>query len=177
MKALPIAEFLRVVAATSCVAVGSSCMHESSAQQSASTKLNVLILCTGNSARSQMAEGFVKHFAGDRFAVYSAGMKPAARVNPFAVHAMREVGIDISSQHPKHADEFLGKMPVAHLITVCSAADSQCPAVISGVDQRLHWPFDDPAAIEGTDDEKLAGFRRIRDEIRDKIKTWVDSLP
>jgi arsenate reductase len=143
----------------------------------ASAKPNVLILCTGNSARSQMAEGFVKHYAGDRFAVHSAGMKPAARVNPFAVQAMRELGIDISAQHPKHADEFLGKMPVAYLITVCAAADSQCPAVISGVDQRLHWPFDDPAAIEGTDEEKLVGFRRIRDEIQGKINTWVDSLP
>jgi arsenate reductase len=124
-----------------------------------------------------MAEGFFKHYAGDRFTGLSAGMKPAVRINPFAVQAMRELEIDISSQYPKHANEFLNKIPVTYLITVCAAADSECPAVISGVDQRLHWPFDDPAAIEGSDDEKLAGFRRIRDEIRDKIKPWVESLP
>ncbi len=177
MKASQIAGFLPVAAALGCLAALPSCSNGPAAEYSSSTKQNVLILCTGNSARSQMAEGFVKHFAGDRFAVHSAGVKPAARVNPFAVEAMRELEIDISGQYPKHANEFLGKMPVAYLITVCAAADSQCPAVISGIDQRLHWPFDDPAAIEGSDEEKLAGFRRIRDEIRDQIKTWVDSLP
>jgi len=171
-------EPLLLIAAALCyLANMSSCSRGPAIPTTGTDKPIVLILCTGNSARSQMAEGFVKHYAGERFAVYSAGMKPAARVNPFAVQAMREVGIDISGQYPKHADEFLGKIPVAHLITVCSAADSQCPAVISGVDHRLHWPFDDPAAIEGTDHEKLAGFRRIRDEIQGKIKTWVDSLP
>jgi arsenate reductase len=175
MRKSRIAHLLMLVIAFGSAAC--SCSRPKTMQTAAPPKANVLILCTGNSARSQMAEGFVKHYASDRFAVHSAGMKPAARVNPFAVQAMRELGIDISVQYPKHADEFLGKMPVAYLITVCAAADSQCPAVISGVDQRLHWPFDDPAAIEGTDEEKLVGFRRIRDEIQGKIKTWVDSLP
>jgi len=171
-------EPLLIIAAAFCFAATfSSCSRGPTTPTTRAEKPIVLILCTGNSARSQMAEGFVRYYAGDRFAVHSAGMKPAARVNPFAVQAMRELGIDISGQYPKHANEFLGKMPVAHLITVCSAADSQCPAVISDVDQRLHWPFDDPAAIEGTDEEKLTGFRRIRDEIQVKIKSWVDSLP
>jgi arsenate reductase len=167
-------DLLFMAAALCLVATMSSCTRGPTTR---TEKPNVLILCTGNSARSQMAEGFVEHYAGDRLSVYSAGVKPAARVNPFAVQAMRELEIDISKQYPKHANDFLGKMPVAYLITVCSSADRECPAVISGVDQRLHWPFDDPAAIEGTDQEKLAGFRRIRDEIREKIKTWVESLP
>ena len=177
MKISRIAELpLPCFIALGVLAVASSCVRGPTAPASRHEKPNLLILCTGNSSRSQMAEGFFKHYAGDRFAVYSAGMKPAPRVNPFAVQAMRELDIDISNQYPKHAYEFLGNVKFAYLITVCAAADSECPAVISGVDQRLHWPFDDPAAIEGTDEEKLAGFRRIRDEIQSEIKARVETL-
>jgi arsenate reductase (thioredoxin) len=141
------------------------------------TRPNILILCTGNSARSQMSEGFFRHYVGDRFNVLSAGMKPAARVNPFAIQAMNELGIDISGHQPKHANQLLGMVPIEYLITVCASADSECPAVIERVSHRMAWPFEDPAAIQGTDEEKLAGFRRIRDQIQERIKTWVESLP
>jgi arsenate reductase len=133
----------------------------------------VLILCTGNSARSQMAEGLLREKAGDRFEVQSAGTEPAAAVNPLAVEAMREVGIDISSHRPKSLDRFLGKIPVRHLITVCHDADGKCPTVWPGVLTRVHWPIEDPAAFRGGRGAALEKFRQARREISTRLDTWL----
>ena len=123
-----------------------------------------------------MAEGFIRAFAGDKVGVQSAGTNPAAMVHPIAVKVMAEVGIDISEQRPKHLKEFLGKLPVRHLIIVCAGADEECPRIWPGVGERLSWPFDDPAQVTGTEEEVLAAFRRVRDEIRDQIEGWVETI-
>jgi arsenate reductase len=136
-------------------------------------KLNVLFLCTGNSCRSQMAEGFLRHFAADRFDVFSAGTDPAEHVHPLAVRVMNERGIDISAQRPKGVKEYLGRFPIRYLIIVCGGADESCPRVFPGVLHRLYWPFDDPAKLEGSAEEVLAGFRRVRDEIESKLGQWL----
>jgi arsenate reductase len=130
-------------------------------------KQRLLFLCTGNSARSQMAEGILRHLAGDRFEVFSAGTKPSV-VNPHAITAMREIGIDISGHRSKHVNECFGKA-MDMVITVCDNAKEACP-IFPGVQRQLHWSFDDPAAAEGTEEEKLAVFRTIRDKIHGRIK-------
>ena len=124
----------------------------------------ILILCTGNSCRSHLAEGILRAAAGDLFDVRSAGSKPAGRVHPLAIQVMKEIGIDISGHRSKHFDEFL-KQPVETVITVCGGADQACP-IFPGQVNRHHWGFDDPAKAAGTDEEKLAVFRRVRDEIK-----------
>jgi arsenate reductase len=134
-------------------------------------KPSVLIICTGNSARSQMAEGFMKKYLGDEFEISSAGLDPQSRVNPLATQVMREVGIDISDHRPKDIKQFLG-YHFTYLITVCSNAEARCP-IFPGVIYRLFWPFDDPAAVQGSQGEKLAKFREIRDEIDNKIRGWM----
>ena len=126
----------------------------------------VLILCTGNSARSQMAEGLLRHDAGARFEVFSAGVNPGC-VRPEAVEAMREVGVDISSQRAKSVEEFVGQA-FDYVITVCDNARERCPFFPAGA-QRIHWSFDDPAATEGDAAARLAVFRRVRDEIRARL--------
>jgi arsenate reductase (thioredoxin) len=141
------------------------------------TKPNVLFLCTGNSCRSQMAEGFLRHHSGDRFNVYSAGTDPAERVHPRAVQVMSEAGIDISGQRPKGVKEYLGKLQIRYLIIVCSGADESCPRVFPGVLHRLFWPFDDPARLTGDEEEVQDGFRRIRDEIAARIEQWLSLHP
>jgi len=123
----------------------------------------VLILCTGNSARSQMAEGLLRHDAGNRFDVDSAGTRPSI-VRPEAIAVMKEIGIDISGQRSKHTDEFEGQT-FDYVITVCHSAREACP-VFFGAVKRLHHSFDDPAALEGTENERLAFFRRVRDALR-----------
>ena len=130
-------------------------------------KAKVLFLCTGNSARSQMAEGFLRRYAGDQYEVLSAGTKPS-KLNPLAVEAMREIGIDISHQHSKDVAEFLGT-PIQYLITVCDRAKESCP-IFPGAFEFLSWSFDDPAEAQGTHDEKLAVFRRVRDQIGERIQ-------
>ncbi len=132
----------------------------------------VLILCTGNSARSQMAEGFLRHYGGDRFDVHSAGTRPS-HVNPFAIAAMREVGIDISAHWSKSVDEFIGQN-FDYVITVCDRANEDCPFFPEKT-RRVHWGFDDPAAATGTDDEKLATFRRVRDKIALRMKSFAEA--
>lgn len=127
-------------------------------------KPSVLILCTGNSCRSHMAEGILRHAAGDLFSVHSAGSRPAGYVHPFAVQVLEEDGIDISGHESKHMDVFLER-EVQTVITVCGNADQACP-VFPGQVNRYHWGFEDPAKVEGSDAEVLAAFRRIRDEIR-----------
>jgi arsenate reductase len=130
-------------------------------------KKRVLILCTGNSARSQMAEGLLRHDAGERFDVESAGTKPGA-VRPEAIAAMRELGIDISSQRSKSVEEFEGQ-PFDYVITVCDNARETCP-VFFGAAKKLHHSFEDPtAAFVGTDDERMRIFRRVRDELREYL--------
>ena len=132
-----------------------------------SERKRVLILCTGNSARSQMAEGLLRNIAGDRFEVASAGVSPT-RVRPEAVEAMREIGVDISQQRSKSVEEFLGS-EFDYVITVCDNANEQCP-VFPGKTQRIHWSFDDPAVAEGDEAARLAVFRRVRDEIAQKLR-------
>jgi arsenate reductase len=126
----------------------------------------VLFLCTGNSARSQMAEGYLRHRAAARFEVKSAGIEPKG-LNPLAVQAMREIGIDISQQQSKDVVSFLGQ-PVQYVVTVCDNAKERCP-IFPGTWKFLHWSFDDPAAVEGSEETKLATFRRVRDEIIGRI--------
>jgi arsenate reductase len=131
----------------------------------------VLILCTGNSCRSHLAEGILRAAAGDILEVASAGSNPAGYVHPLAIQVMREIGIDISSHRSKHLNEFL-QQPVETVITVCGNADQACPT-FPGQVNRHHWPFDDPAKATGTDAEKLAVFRRVRDEIRRVFEAYA----
>lgn len=133
-----------------------------------SNKKKVLILCTGNSARSQMAEGLLRHDAGDQFEVASAGVAPT-QVRVEAVEAMREIGIDISGYRSKSVDEFTGQ-EFDYVITVCDNANEQCP-LFPGQTQRIHWSFQDPAAAQGDNEARLDVFRRVRDEIRSRLKT------
>jgi arsenate reductase len=126
-------------------------------------KKRVLILCTGNSARSQMAEGLLRHDAGGRFTVESAGTKPST-VRPEAIAVMKEVGIDITSHRSKHVDEFAGQ-DFDYVLTVCDNAKESCP-VFFGKAARLHHSFNDPAAVEGTEETRLGAFRNVRDELR-----------
>ncbi len=131
---------------------------------SAPNKPTVLILCTGNSCRSHMAEGILRHAVGDILEVQSAGSKPAGYVHPKSIQVLQEIGIDISSHHSKHMNEFLNR-DIETVITVCGNADQACP-IFPGQVNRHHWGFDDPAHAVGTDEEVLAEFRRVRDEIR-----------
>ena len=133
-------------------------------------KKRVLILCTGNSARSQMAEGLLRHDAGDRFTVESAGTKPSA-VRPEAIAVMKKVGIDIMSHRSKHVDEFAGQK-FDYVLTVCDNAKESCP-VFFGKAALLHHSFADPAAVEGSEEKRLAEFRRVRDELRSYLKTFA----
>jgi arsenate reductase len=132
-------------------------------------KKRVLILCTGNSARSQMAEGLLRHDRGDRFDVESAGTEPS-RVRPEAIAVMGELGIDISGHRSKHLDEFTGQ-PFDYVLTVCDHANESCP-LYTGMTERRHHTFQDPAAFGGSDEERLALFRRVRDEIRSYLQSW-----
>ncbi|NLG84748.1 MAG: arsenate reductase (thioredoxin) [Firmicutes bacterium] len=133
-------------------------------------KKKILFLCTGNSCRSQMAEGFARAMAGDRWEVYSAGLEPTG-LNPRAVRVMREVGIDISGQSSKPIDpELLSKVDL--IVTLCGDAADRCPLTPPHV-RRLHWPLEDPARASGTEEEILARFRKIRDEIRRQLETLL----
>jgi arsenate reductase len=139
-------------------------------------KQRVLILCTANSARSQMAEALLRHKAGDRFDVFSAGVEPAT-VNPFAIAAMQDLGVSMDGHTSKHLDQYLGKVQMHYVITVCDSAAKKCPAIWPGVCEILHWPFEDPAAVEGDDEAKLAKFREVRDQISAKFDEWLAQLP
>lgn len=131
------------------------------------SKHKVLILCTGNSARSQMAEGLLRHMAGDRFEVASAGTKPSS-VRPEAIQAMQEIGISLEGHRSKSVDEFAGK-PVDYVITVCNNAKESCP-IFPAQTSRMHWPFEDPPAPhEGTYEERLNVFRVVRDQMRERF--------
>jgi arsenate reductase len=134
-------------------------------------KPTILILCTGNSCRSHMAEGILRAAAGDLLDVQSAGSKPAGYVHPLAVKALAEIGIDISAHHSKHMDEFLSH-DVETVITVCGNADQACP-MFPGQLNRHHWGFDDPAHAIGSEEEQMAVFRRVRDEIRRVFEAYA----
>jgi arsenate reductase len=133
---------------------------------------NILFLCTGNSARSQMAEALLKKHAGNHFQVYSAGLEPKAQVFPPVALAMREIGIDISGQKPKGVEQFLGRVHFEKVIVVCGHAEEKCP-IIFGMAPRLFWPFDDPAAATGSEDDILAVCRRVRDQLNRRILEWL----
>lgn len=137
----------------------------------------VLILCTANSARSQMAEGLLRDIANDRFEIFSAGSKPSV-VNPLATAAMRERGIDISGHRSKHLDEFIND-PFDYVITVCDNAAETCP-IFPGPAARIHWSFPDPAATSGSDEQRLQAFRDVRDSIEAQLRKWLaenDQMP
>jgi|SRR5687767_4166498 arsenate reductase (thioredoxin) len=133
-------------------------------------KKRVLFLCTGNSCRSQMAEGLLRRLANDHFEVASAGTNPQG-LNPGAVDAMREIGIDIAHQQSRHVDHFAGKQ-FDYVITVCDRAKKSCPIFPATV-SVLHWSFDDPAAAQGSREDRMAVFRRVRDEISNRVQAFV----
>ena len=135
------------------------------------TKPNVLFLCTGNSARSQLAEGLLRALAGEHFEVFSAGTEPKGRILPEVQEAMREIGIDISNQWSKSVGEYLGKAVFAHVITVCADAEENCPVVFLSMGTHEHWPFDDPAKADEA--SRLALTRRVRDEMETSLRSWL----
>ncbi len=134
-------------------------------------KPRVLFLCTGNSARSIMAEALLRYYASDHFEVYSAGLEPKG-INPYTIRVMNEIGLDVSGGRSTGVMEYLGKVHMGYVITVCSNAEERCPIFPFGT-QRLHWPFEDPAAFQGTDDAKAAKFREVRDLIDQRLRAWL----
>ena len=137
----------------------------------AETKRRVLFLCTGNSARSQMAEGWLRHLAVDYFEVYSAGVNPKPHVHPMAVQAMAEVGVDIAGHYPKDVQQFVGQL-LDLIITVCDRAKESCPTFPGDV-QQLHWSLDAPAAATGSDQYRV--FQRVRNEIQQRVRRFVSA--
>jgi arsenate reductase len=135
------------------------------------TKTKVLFICTGNSARSQMAEAFLRAYGGDHYEAFSGGLEPRG-VNPLTVRVMEERGIDITTQRSKGLAEYLGRQHFGILVTVCDRAERECP-IFPGVSTRLHWSFEDPAAIAGSEEERLAKFREIRDAIETRVREWL----
>ncbi len=134
-------------------------------------KPKVLFLCTGNSARSQLAEGLLRALAGEQFEIFSAGTEPKGSILPEVKEAMREVGIDISAQWSKSVTEYLGKTHFAHVITVCADAEENCPAVFMNMGTHDHWPFDDPAKFD--EETRLDSTRRVRDQIEQRLRLWL----
>lgn len=136
-------------------------------------KKRILFVCTGNSARSQMAEAFIRKYAGDRYEAYSAGLEPKP-IHPLTYQVMQEIGFSLEGQYSKGVEEFLTKVHFHTLVTVCDNAEKNCPTVWPGLVTRLHWSFEDPAAFEGTDAEKLDKFRQVRDQIDQKVRAWLE---
>lgn len=136
-------------------------------------KPTVLFLCTANSCRSQMAEAILRRKAGERYEALSAGLRPADTVHPLALKVLTEKGYPVDGLRPKGVKEFLGHLRIDHAVVVCANAARECPTIWPGVAERLYWPFDDPAAAGGTDAEVLAEFRRVRDEIEQRLTDWL----
>jgi len=134
-------------------------------------KPKVLFLCTGNSARSQIAEALLRHYAGEHFEVFSAGLEPKA-INPLTVQVMEELGLDLSRHTSKDLKSFIGNTSFEYMITVCASAEALCP-IFPGMGTRLHWDIEDPSKFAGTPEEKLAKFRLIRDQLDQKIILWL----
>ncbi len=137
-------------------------------------KTKVLFLCTQNSARSQMAEAFLREQGGNRFEAYGAGCSVAEEIHPYTVRVMEEAGIDIKDQYPKGMREYMGKMHFGYLITVCARAEKECPTVFPGVGLKLTWLFDDPRGAGVPEEERLEKFREVRDQIETKILRWLE---
>lgn len=142
---------------------------------SEATKKRVLFLCTGNSCRSQMAEGWLRHLGGDRYEVFSAGTRLQG-LNPRAVRVMAEAGVDISGHTSDPVEKYLGE-DFDLVVTVCGGAKESCPVFVGRVKDRQHWPFDDPAEATGTEEEVMAVFRRVRDEIRARVEAFLRETP
>jgi arsenate reductase len=136
-------------------------------------KTQVLILCTHNSSRSQMAQGLLRHLAGDQMEVFSAGTEPS-RVNPFAIEAMQQRGIDITYHTSKHLSEYL-QNKFDYVITVCDSAAESCP-VFPGKVERIHWSFPDPSAVTGSDAEHLAAFVDVRNDLEATLTNWLQTV-
>ncbi len=138
---------------------------------------NVLFLCSSNSCRSQMAEAFLRKHAGERLNVYSAGTEPK-EIHPLTIRVMNEVGLDMKGQYSKGVDVYLGKLLVHYLIIVCAKAAEKCPTIWPGSPsmQTVLWPFDDPMAFQGSQEQKLAKFRQVRDQIEARIRSWLAEL-
>jgi arsenate reductase (thioredoxin) len=141
-------------------------------------KRKVLFVCTGNTCRSQMAEGLLREMGGERFEPVSAGVSHESVVNPYAIKVMQEIGLDISGQKPEALETYLENREVSFVIVVCGNAQQSCPVVWPGLDQnhRFFWPLDDPADARGTEEEILAVYRKTRDELKLKITAWLDTL-
>jgi arsenate reductase len=155
--------------------LANSTLSDKSAPAAASGSLpKVLFLCTHNSARSQMAEAFLRKYAGERFEAHSAGLEPG-QINPYTLRVMAEVGLDMAGQRSKSLAEYLGKVHFAYLITVCDQAEQQCP-VFPGLGARRHWSFEDPSAAAGSEEQILAKFRQVRDEIKASLLAWLAHL-
>ena len=135
-------------------------------------KTKMIFLCTGNSARSQMAEAFLRKYAGDRFEVHSAGLEPKG-INPFTVRVMEEIGISLEGHESKSVGKYLGREHFTYLFTVCGQAEEKCPRTFLTSGIHAHWDFEDPAAFEGSEEAKLEKFREIRDQIDQRIQTWL----
>jgi arsenate reductase len=138
-------------------------------------KTRVLFMCVHNSCRSQMAEAFLRELAPDRFEAFSAGLE-ATTVDPLAIEAMAERGIDIGGSRAKDLSEYLGKVHFGFVITVCERANRECPKTFPGMGTRLHWPFPDPDAVQGDHDERLPIYGEVRDAIEGRIREWLDEL-
>ena len=136
-------------------------------------KPKVIFLCTGNSARSQMAEGLLRALAGEHFEVFSAGTEPKGRILPEVQSVMREVGIHMEGQFSKSVMEYLGRAVFAHVVTVCADAEENCPAVFLNMGTHEHWPFDDPAKFAGDDEQRITHTRRVRDQIEERLRLWL----
>ena len=135
-------------------------------------KPRVLFLCTGNSARSQMAEALLRRHAGDRFVACSAGLHPV-KINPLTLRVLNEIGIDTSTLHSKGAQEFLVKLTVHYAVVVCEKAQEACPRFHPFAMNNLYWPFEDPAAFQGSEEDTLEKFRDVRDQIDERIRLWI----
>ena len=137
------------------------------------TATKVLFLCTGNIARSQMAEAFLRKYGGERFEVHSAGLEPGEEIHPLARHAMDEVGLDLAGQRPKSLRPYLGREPFDVVIFVCEKAEKSCPVLWPSSLTGLSWPFEDPAAFPGDEEQQLEKFRAVRNQIEQKILEWL----
>jgi arsenate reductase len=140
------------------------------------SKMRVLFLCTGNTARSQMAEAFLRANGGDRFDAHSAGFEPH-EINPLTIKVMEERGFDLSGQHAKGLNEYLGKVHFGCIVNMCQPDEDGCPKTFPGMGTRLDWAFEDPAAFEGSEEERLEKFREVRDAIDARVRQWVDEQP
>ena len=137
-------------------------------------KPSILVLCTGNSCRSQMAEAFLRKHAGDRFVIYSAGTVARGDIHPMARQVMAEIGLDMAGQYPKSVQTYLGRITIRYLMVVCARAEQQCPHIFPGALNRMYWPFDDPAQAQGSEEQRLTVFRRVRDEIETRVCQWLE---